>query len=583
VARFRLWPRRAANRDLYSGQGYALVPRLDLKTRVQTPIETALKENPLALGPLWGLSFRMGALPIKVHRIDPDTGERRDAQNHPGYTILRKPNDKLTRSLLVSGTVFQMLGYESAMWYKARPIAGGPPGELWPLAPGTFSIKTSKRGLIEGVELRLAGGERETIPFEDVCYFRLLPNPTDWASGISPFPALAGVVDLGKIAIAAASDFFDQGTLGTKWIKTQQALSQDALYRFKNNIEAQRKRKYDWPVLEEDFELKDAGTPPSDEVLVSTMDNVSKVVKDALGIPLDGDLKRLYAEVVQPIADAIEQELERSLFSEWPNDPAFPEFGFREILKGDPVERSKLHQTNVYSAGETPNEARKAEDLPPLPGGDQLFVPLNLVPIGSAGEPETPTKDSSDGLGGDQGKGTLASVRSLRTAEAWGKLRERVLKRHGEVLWERIDRALGHEQRELGILLDSNAPAMSEVKEVLRRTDAGVEKHLRGMMMETAGLAWHESLGMVGAEEEELPQRVEAQIAERAGGVASAFGEHRLESVTKAIGGKLSGDGDIEQVYERFSTQAPVIARTETAFAFDLAGTQELSGVQSGA
>jgi HK97 family phage portal protein len=578
MARFRLWPRRAANRDLYAGSNYAVIPRLDLKEREKTPIETSIKENPLALGPLWGVAFRMGALPIKVNRIDPGSGMRNDAPDHPAYTLLRKPNPVLTRSALISGTVFQMLAYESALWLKARPADGGPPGELWPLQPGTWEFKESKRGLIDTVEFRVAGTERDTRPFEDFCYFRLLPDPNNWAKGLSPFPALASVVDLGRVAIEAAVDFFEQGTLGTKWLKTQQQLSPEARERFQRDIEAQRKRKYSWPLFEEDFELKDAGTPPSDEVLVSTMDNVTKVVKDVLGIPLDGDLKRLYAEVVQPIADAIEQELERSLFSEWPDDPAFPEFAFREILKGNPVERAELGRTKVLSGGATPNEIRRDDDLPPMPGGDQLFIPLNLVPIGSAGEAETPAKDSGGGFGGDEGKGTLASVRSLRAGEAWAKLRERVLKRYGDALGQKIERAVGKERAAIEAL--SGAPAMTEVKGILERTDAGIEKLLRGVMTETARFAWHESLS---TEEAELPQGMEAQIVERAKGVAEVFGAHRLESVTEALGSALTlGGGVVGAAYSKLGAQAYDVARAETAFAFDLAGTQENLGVQSG-
>lgn len=575
---------RSANRDLYSGSAYAgyrgVVPRLDERHKKRKPIEESLRENPLAVGPAWQLAFRLGALPIKVYRIVPESGERAEASDHPGYTLIRKPNRVLTRTQMIGGTVLQMLTFESAAWLKARPEAGGPPTELWPLAPGTFRPKPSKRGLIEDFELQVDGEQWKTIPFEDVCYFRLLPDPINWAGGFSPFRSLGAVAGLGSSAIDAATDFFDQGHMGTKWIDAKGAeLSEDARDRFQANLEAQRKKTWLWPLMEGGFTLEDMGDAPSDEVLVSTMDNVHKVIMQTLGLPLDGDLKRLYAEAVQPVADAIEQELERSLFTEWPKDPAFPEFGFREILKGDPLERAQLHQTKTLSGGETPNEGRRAEGLPPLPGGDQLFVPLNLVPIGQAGTAETTEKDSAGGLGGDEGKGILpaaaklAPVRSLRSDD---KFREQVLNRHGEALATKIERVLGFERSELEKRLD-DAPSMEQVSGILRTNDKGIERFLRGMMMETAKYVWSQE------REDDLPDQAERLIQERASEVVASFGAFRYKAVSRAIEDRLVSETQgIPAVYEMFASKVPTLASRETAFAFDLAGTLEVQGVQSG-
>ena len=40
----------------------------------------------------------------------------------------------------------------------------------------------------------------------------------------------------------------------------------------------------------------------------------------------------------------------------------------------------------------TPNEAREKEDLPPLDGGDKLYVQGAMVPIEQAGQQQQPPK-----------------------------------------------------------------------------------------------------------------------------------------------------------------------------------------------
>jgi hypothetical protein len=49
----------------------------------------------------------------------------------------------------------------------------------------------------------------------------------------------------------------------------------------------------------------------------------------------------------------------------------------------------------------TPNEAREKEDLPPLEGGDKLYVQGAMVPIEQAGQMQTP-KPQTEGSPSDK-------------------------------------------------------------------------------------------------------------------------------------------------------------------------------------
>lgn len=396
--------------------GVDYVPPLAFNSRKKVANQAA-NTNPLLLGPMWRIATRIGALPIKVFEIDEKTGERSDDSQHPGYKLLRRPNDILTRPLLFSGTTMSMLQYGAAYWFKQRK--NGKVVELWPIPAPIIAPVRSATSLVSYFRLT-QNGKPTKLKTKDVCFFRMIPDPANWMGNMSPLQALGEVSDFGSSALEASTEFFDKSILGRIYIDMHgKELTPPARRRLAAQMEIARRDRFGVPVLEDGATMESMGIPPDAAFLTSAIDSARKMVNETLGMPdqENNDFERLfYGEVIQPIADAIEQELERSLFVEWPNKPAFPEFQFREILAGDPLQRAQLHHIKILSAQETPDEARKSENLPPLPdgAGEQAFLPLNLTPIDMAGKqvavsntPPLPERPASEGgLGGTEGKGT---------------------------------------------------------------------------------------------------------------------------------------------------------------------------------
>lgn len=72
-----------------------------------------------------------------------------------------------------------------------------------------------------------------------------------------------------------------------------------------------------------------------------------------------------------------EQELDRKLFLE--AEGLYIKFNVNAILRGDSKSRSQYYRTMVFTSLMTPNEARALEDMPPIEGGDERLVPLNMA------------------------------------------------------------------------------------------------------------------------------------------------------------------------------------------------------------
>jgi len=83
-----------------------------------------------------------------------------------------------------------------------------------------------------------------------------------------------------------------------------------------------------------------------------------------------------------------EAELNLKLFGR--GSPFFVEFDLDGLMRGDLKTRMEAHSTAIQNGIKTPNEVRAIENLPPMEGGDQLFIQGATVPLAgqAAGQPD---------------------------------------------------------------------------------------------------------------------------------------------------------------------------------------------------
>jgi phage portal protein BeeE len=60
-------------------------------------------------------------------------------------------------------------------------------------------------------------------------------------------------------------------------------------------------------------------------------------------------------------------------------------FNVNALLRGDSKTRGEFYFKGIRSGWFTPNEVRAYEELPPLPGGDVLYMSKDLSPIDDRG------------------------------------------------------------------------------------------------------------------------------------------------------------------------------------------------------
>jgi len=92
-----------------------------------------------------------------------------------------------------------------------------------------------------------------------------------------------------------------------------------------------------------------------------------------------------------PIVRQYEQEFNRKLLTPRQRRMGYTfKFNVNALLRGDIKTRADFYFKGIRSALFTPNEVRAWEELPPIPGGDRLFVSRDLSPIGERPAQQNP-------------------------------------------------------------------------------------------------------------------------------------------------------------------------------------------------
>ena len=101
--------------------------------------------------------------------------------------------------------------------------------------------------------------------------------------------------------------------------------------------------------------------------------------------------RALYAECLGPVLQMLQQRINSFLLPMVGADPdlTYVEFDLTEKLKGSFEERASILQSAVGGPWMTRNEARADNNLPPVEGGDELIVPLNVVEGGQSSPQDT--------------------------------------------------------------------------------------------------------------------------------------------------------------------------------------------------
>ncbi|WP_313673266.1 phage portal protein [Mycolicibacterium sp.] len=340
--------------------------------------------------------------------------DRRRLNDHPMALMLRQPNPWTTKYRFIQALVCDFAIYDRAYWLKTRisPEANGlvrippqivtPEGDNW-LTPNGFQVDGTSG--------------RTIYPADEIVYFRGYGLDKD--VGISPLEALRRTLREEFAASEMREQVMRNGARMSGYLerpKDAPEWSDTARDRFKRNWQAQYSGAGPGaggtPILEDGMQFKPVSQTARDLQYIESRKLTREEVAAAYFIPppmigiLDNATfsniteqhKMLYQDCLAPILVMVQEEIELQLLKDFEPQPMrfYVEFNMREKLTGSFEERADAIQKAVGGPTMTVNEARALDNRPPIEGGDNLIVPLNVTQNGDQSPIPAGTPDGNE-------------------------------------------------------------------------------------------------------------------------------------------------------------------------------------------
>lgn len=342
------------------------------------------------------LANAVASLPLPVYkRLNPAGKE--EAPGHPLYRLLHdRPNPEMT-----SFTFRETLQHHLSLWgniYAEKEFDGaGRVIALWPLLPDrTRAVRVAgEKVYVTTVNNREVGlGADRVLHIPGMGF--------DGVQGYSPLALARQSMGLAAATEEYGARFFGNGSRPGGVLQTDQKMSDPAKANLRESWErihsglsgAQRVA-----ILEQGLKWQTIGIPPEDAQFLETRKFQVIEIARFFGVPphMIADLERgtfsnieqqgieFVTHTVRPLVIRWEHVLNWELFSEKERGTYYAKFLLAGLMRGDSAARGTYYKEMWNVGALSINDIREFEDMNPVEGGDQRFVPLNTVPLDKAG------------------------------------------------------------------------------------------------------------------------------------------------------------------------------------------------------
>lgn len=358
------------------------------------------------------LANSIAQLPLNVYARNSETDRKRD-RTSTAARLLWRPNEDQTEFEFVRALMTEYFVF-GAVYVLMLPDPDSPSGWQMRIIPSEWITNTECRTSYAADAITVVAknsGQAVRIPRTEFIQFRTYSpgNPGGYVSPISALrQTLQEQIEAGNFRKQL---WHSSGRLNAQLLRPANVQPWD---------EEQRKRFVDafresWgsggskagsiPLLEDGMEIKPFQTSFKESQWMESVKLSREACAAAYGVnpsliwhsdtqtyaSSKDNARALYAECLGPVLQMLQQRINSFLLPMVGADPqqTYVEFDLTEKLKGSFEERASILQAAVGGPWMTRNEARADNNLPPVEGGDELIVPLNVVEGGQASPQDT--------------------------------------------------------------------------------------------------------------------------------------------------------------------------------------------------
>lgn len=337
-------------------------------------------------------------LPFVLFRKD-KKGVRERATEHQLYDLMqRKVNPKMSASrfrqtmqahLVLWGNAYAQIIYDKGGRVKA----------LYPLRPGQMEVK-----IVDGVvKYTYKRNDKPNYEFMEGEVLHLAGLGYDGIMGYSVITLARESIGLGMAMDEYQARFYGAGTHPGLILRHPSKLGSEQyqhLQRSLTDAYSGLGKSHKIMILEDNMETVKLDMPLADAEFIASKRHQIEDIARWFNLPVHmlKDMERMTNNNIEHVSMEFakynmapwftlwEDECGLQLISESEQKAYWFEFVLDALLKADTQTRYEAYTKAISGSLMAPNEARALENLPPIEGGDKLFVAVNLMPIDQAGQ-----------------------------------------------------------------------------------------------------------------------------------------------------------------------------------------------------
>lgn len=360
-------------------------------------------QTAMQLAAVWAcvrlISETIATLPLQVYQRD-TKGGRMVARDHWLYTILHdQPNANMTAVEFWEAVAAQLCLWGNA--YCLKTYAGAKVISLDPLKPGLMQVKTDLNGDL----LYLYTTAKGIATYTEAQIWHIKGFGIDGLIGLSPVSYARNSFGASMSADEASGKVFANGMRSGGALKMAQILKPEQRKEIRASMVtelASTSNTGKLMILEGGMEYQPLSMNPDDAQMLETRSfHIEEICRwfrvppfmvghseksTSWGTGLEQQMIGFLTFALRPYLSRIEQGIKKGLLPPAERTKYFAEFALEGLMRADSAGRAALYASAAQNGWMTRNEIRELENRPPMPGGDELTVQSNLVPISMLGK-----------------------------------------------------------------------------------------------------------------------------------------------------------------------------------------------------
>lgn len=356
-------------------------------------------ETALQLSAVWScvklITESIGSLPINFYKKS-DGGVLTPFPDHPLAKLFRgKVNRWQTRQEYIESIVYQfvMQGNDYSVIQRQGGKKDGDIISLVPLMTPQMMVDLQDSGDV-------------LYKYTEDKGIRIYNDKTVWHNklfgngivGMNPIAYARNSIGVGQAAEFATTKIYRNGGKPSGLLMIDKTLTADQRAKIKQNFaelaEGNEERLF---VLEADMKYEQVSLSPQDiELLQSRRFQIEDICRffgvpsilvndnhenTAWGTGIEQIIQGFYKFGLRPITSRYAESMKARLLTPQQRDTMEIRFDFDDLLEASLADRIKSGKEGVTGGLLKPNEWRSGEGLPPVPGGDKLFLQQQMTPV----------------------------------------------------------------------------------------------------------------------------------------------------------------------------------------------------------